>query len=328
MGSDIHEEFVKSIRSAILDKDMAALKLGKEKVVTVLSDILFLGREAVYRRLRGEVKFSLEEVAQVALGLDISIDVLLGMKNKEKSVIELNFLDIKKDYRLTYQEKVNEQIVAFNTITGKFKDSSLASAFNRLPYTLFLHYKNISKFSLFKWGHQMGAIQSMRYKELEMSKELLVAQTKLVHESRKIKEANFILSPNVFATLIHDINYFHYLGLIEKDDVQEIKSELRELLVEMEGYAISGEFNTKSAVNFYISDLDLNFSSLLLRYGKHYYTYVNIYDLGGIESQNQRLCQFQDSWIKAQKKYSRLITQSNEVERHRFFRKQEEIIGE
>lgn len=319
MRSDIHEEFVKSIRNAIIDKDMAALRLEKEKVVTVLSDILFLGREAVYRRLRGEVKFSLEEVAQIALSLDISLDTLMGMKTRDKSVIELNFLDVKKDFRLTYHEKVNEQVVGFASISSKFNDSSLTSAFNRLPYILFLHYENIAKFRLFKWGYQMGAIQSLSFKEMEISKELVMAQRKLVFESQKIKETNFILSPNVFASLIHDINYFHYLGLIEKDDIMSIKEELTELLSEMEGYAISGEFSTKSAVNFFVSDLDLNFSSLLLKYDKYFYTYVNIYDLGGIESQNQRLCDFQDAWIKAQKRYSKLITQSNEIERHRFF---------
>lgn len=327
MRSDIHEEFVKIIRNAILEKDMAALKLEKDKVVSVLSDILFLGRAAVYRRLRGEVKFSLEEVAQIALSLDISLDALVGMRTKDKSVIELNFLDVKKDFRLMYHEKVNEQIVGFSSVTHKFSDTSLTSAFNRLPYTLFLHYKNIAKFRLFKWGYQMGVMQSQTFKELEVSKELVVAQKKLVAESQKIKETNFILSPGVFESLVHDINYFHYLGLIEKDDIQEIKGELNELLSEMEGYAISGEFNAKSTVNFYVSDLELNFSSLLLKYGKHYYTYVNIYDLGGIESQNQRLCEFQDSWIRAQKRYSRLITQSNEIERHRFFQKQREIIG-
>lgn len=328
METGIHEEFVKAIRKTIIDKDMAVLKLDKDKVVSVVSDILCLSREAVYRRLRGDVRFSLEEASLIALKLDVSIDSLVGLKNKEKSLIRLNFLEQEKDFRVKYFEKVNEQVALFESVTKKFDDSVLTSAFNRLPYTLFLHYENLSKFRLFKWGYQMGALQNERFKDLILSEELFAAQKKLVQKSRNINRTCFILSPTVFDSLIKEINYFYYLNLIDKDDMSVIKKELNGLLEEMENLAITGSFNSKSSVYFYLSDLDLAFSNLLFKYGQYYYTYVNIYDLGGIESQNQRLCEYQEMWIEGQRRYSKLITESNEIERHRFFERQRRLVNE
>lgn len=325
--SVIHEEFVTSIRRSILDKDMAVLKLEKDKVVSIISDILCLGREAVYRRLRGEVKFSLEEIAQIAIKLDISIDSLIGLKNKEKSLIGLNLVDVKDDFKQKYLEKLIEQIAFFESVLTKYNNTQILAAFDRLPYTLYLHYDKIAKFRLFKWAYQMNLIKDISFKELILPKEVVQAQSKLVSVVRQLKETSLILSPDVLGALMADIQYFHDMHLLDEDDVISLKEQLNDLLFEMEGFAISGELGSNAMIRLYISDLGLNFSNMVFRYGKHSYTYINLYDIGGIESQNERLCEYQALWIKSQKRYSKLITQSNEIERRRFFWQQREYIN-
>lgn len=327
MISVIHEEFVKSIRRSILDKDMAVLKLEKDKVVSIISDILCLGREAVYRRLRGEVKFSLEEIALIALKLDISIDSLIGLKNKEKSLIGLNLVDVDKDFREKYFDKLKEQTALFESVSSKYNDTHVLAAFNRIPYTLYLHYDSIAKFRLFKWAYQMNLIQDVSFKELIIPKEVVQAQAKLVSVVRKLKETSLILSPDVLAALMADIQYFYDMHLLDEEDVASIKEQLNDLLTDLEGFAISGEFEANAKIRLYISDLGLNFSNMVFRYGKHSYTYINLYDIGGIDSQNEKLCEYQTLWIKSQKRYRKLITQSNEIERRRFFRQQRDYIN-
>lgn len=47
---------------------------AKGKLADMLMDTLYIGKEAVYRRLRGEVPFTLQEAALVSRKLGISLD--------------------------------------------------------------------------------------------------------------------------------------------------------------------------------------------------------------------------------------------------------------
>lgn len=58
------------------------------RVAPYLSDLLSLGKEAVYRRLRSEVTFSFDEVVLIAYDLNISLDTLIGKTNTEKAIFD------------------------------------------------------------------------------------------------------------------------------------------------------------------------------------------------------------------------------------------------
>ena len=46
----------------------------KTNLANLLMDTLYIGREAIYRRLRGEVPFTLEEAALISRKLGVSLD--------------------------------------------------------------------------------------------------------------------------------------------------------------------------------------------------------------------------------------------------------------
>lgn len=45
----------------------------KENLANLLIDTLYIGKEAIYRRLRGEVPFTLEEAALISRKLGVSL---------------------------------------------------------------------------------------------------------------------------------------------------------------------------------------------------------------------------------------------------------------
>lgn len=328
MRSAIHEEFVKAIKQSVLEKDVAIMKFEKDRIVSIISDVLCLGREAVYRRLRGDVKFSLEEISQLALELDISIDALIGQKDNQRSVIEMNLIEPKADFVESYHRKIKEYSLLWKKIAQKDNNASIISAFNKLPYIFYLHFENIAKFRLFKWAYQMRLIRDISFEEMDISKELVQAQVNFILEIQKVKDTSLILGPSVFLSFINDVNYFYNLGLIDKNNVLNIKHELNELLSEMEKLSIFGMYNSsKTDVRLYISNLEIDSTYILFKYNNFHYSHVNVYDLGGIESQNKKLCESHVMWINSLKRYSTLITQSNEIERYHFFQEQRQSIN-
>lgn len=63
-----------------------------QNLANFLTDTLCIGRESVYRRLRGEVAFTIDEVAQISCKLGISIDQIIGNHLYNRVTFDMNLL--------------------------------------------------------------------------------------------------------------------------------------------------------------------------------------------------------------------------------------------
>ena len=72
-------------------------------LANILMDILCMSKEAIYRRLRGEVAFTFSEVAIIANQLGISLDKIIGNSMSGGAMFDLNVLDL-ADPMDTYYE--------------------------------------------------------------------------------------------------------------------------------------------------------------------------------------------------------------------------------
>ncbi|PXV65005.1 hypothetical protein CLV62_1083 [Dysgonomonas alginatilytica] len=55
-----------------------------EQIAPFLGNLLFLGKEAIYRRLRGDVVFTFEEFAVISTRLGFSVDSIAGLKQSDR----------------------------------------------------------------------------------------------------------------------------------------------------------------------------------------------------------------------------------------------------
>ena len=60
----------------------------KTNLANLLMDTLCIGREAIYRRLRGEVPFTLEEAALISRKLGVSLDKIVGVSFSANAVFD------------------------------------------------------------------------------------------------------------------------------------------------------------------------------------------------------------------------------------------------
>ena len=63
---------------------------GGNNLASALTEILCIGKEAVYRRLRGEVAFTFNEAAVISRELGISLDKIVGNSSPGSTVFDLN----------------------------------------------------------------------------------------------------------------------------------------------------------------------------------------------------------------------------------------------
>ena len=80
---------------------------ANSNIANVLMDNLFIGREAVYRRLRGEVPFTLIEAAIISRKLGVSLDKMIGVSFKENAVFDMNVVHHSNPFE-TYYDIINK----------------------------------------------------------------------------------------------------------------------------------------------------------------------------------------------------------------------------
>lgn len=286
-----------------------------------LMEILPIGKEAVYRRLRGEVPFTFEEIAKLSVQMGFSLDAIIGVKNQERAVFHLNVLDI-NNLIDDYCEKINEYIQFFRRMRDQ-KQLRARFAFNTLPYSFYLPFDNLAKFRLYRWFYQTNKEQSyVSFSELKIPQKVLDMQTAFILESRSIQKAMFILDRDVFNSVIKDINYFYRLNLITGEELDLLKSDLLGLINELETISISGTYKTGTKVSLYLANIDLEASHSHIESDVVGYSHLRVLAINGLDSQNSKVSEAQKDWIESLKRCSTLITQSGEVDRFAFFRKQ------
>lgn len=323
-GENLHDKLINTIRMIVFEKDKLS-KSEKEKVASILGDILCLGRESVYRRLRGEVRFSFEEVASIAKELGFSVDNIIGSQAEKKAIIELKYGESKD--RDTFYTKKIESYASMLSNLAQMEGSAVSYASSAFPYILSYEYEELTKFRFFRYFYQMDG-HFMSFKDFEIPKESLNAHRIFANEFRKINKIQIIINHDINSSIIRDIYYFHNLSLLDNEDLKLIRSELNEMLTEIEKMSITGTYpdsNTKIAL--YLSNTEIDSSYLLLEANGFQKAFHSIYDIDAIHTLDPSICKKHSLWIESLKRYSTLITFGGEIQRHNFFREQRKLIN-
>lgn len=315
-NNKLNEKLVAAIKKSLSNRD---------NIANELMDTLFIGKEAVYRRLRGEVPFTFDEVASISARLGFSVDSVLGVENQNSAVFDVNLLD-PGDIFEDYHTKLSDNIKMVRKMR-KTSHSEVRFALNSLPYSFFFPYEYLSKFRLYRWMYQASKINvNMALSELSLPTNVVDIQKTYLAEHRYISKTIFILDRNVFSSFVNDISYFSKLNLISKEEQVLLRDELLSIIDDLEELAISGQYNSGQSVFIYISDIDLD--SFYIHYEADGFemAHLKLYSINGITSFNPQICKQQKEWIESMKRYSTLITQSGEVLRYVYFNKQRSLI--
>ena len=224
-------------------------------LANTLIDMLYLGKEAVYRRLRGEVPFTLAEAATISQKMGVSLDKLAGTNADSNAIFDLNIIR-QTDPLETYYSIVDNYVKIFRDL-NRDPSSELCTSSNMIPQTFYLKYELLSKFRMFKWIYQFEKIDiEKHFEDIEIVDKLLEKQREFVRESQEFGHTEYIWDDKLFIYLINDIKYFASVHLISHEYVQKLKKELLQLLDELEGIATRGAFKTGQEVCIFISNIN------------------------------------------------------------------------
>lgn len=299
----------------------------RNRLVNKLADLLMLEKEAVYRRLRGYVPFTLEEAATISKELKISLDTLIGTYYRLNPYT--SDLPLKEELREANYKKLVDYVDKIKEISLQ-PHSEHAQVLGTLTLAICLPYPHLLRFLIFRYQHlyedNKNAVE--RYEECKISIRVQEQFQRMNYYLSSMRVTHSIWDPNLIRNMVESVRYFLDTQLIRLEDKTKIKEELFQFLDDYEEYATQGMF-TKTGHKFYlyISGIQISFSHAYLLSEKHCMSIFITFVLQTITMMDEQICLKMKSCVRSIENMSTMISIVSEKERASFFRNQREIVA-
>jgi len=297
----------------------------RASLANTITDILVIDKDAVYRRLRGEVSFSFAEMAVIAKKVGISLDTIVGIETMLSKPSQINITRHVNPTEIDY-----EMFEDFISILKSIKDepnTRLMESTNIIPNYFFYDYENLTRFVLFNWNQASNYGHSLPFHKIIIPERLRVLQKACSEYARHIKFSTFVFDYMIFQRLTGNIKYFVKARIIPEDEASLIKKDLIIFLENLEKIAVNGKYeDTGNEVSLFISDITIATNYNLIESKNLRISLLRSYLLNASVALDDEVFNETQSWIRAVQRMSTLISVSGEKLRAAFFDTQRKII--
>jgi len=288
-----------------------------ENVVKYLTWKLGLSKESAYRRMRGVVPFPLEEIQELALDLNFSVDDVI---RKEAPKVVNNEKD-KNDLLLAH-------IIAYQNFTDTIKygdHRSIVFSANRIILPHIIQYDALFDLFFFSLIHRSQLFNEIRsFSELSVSKDIQNIRKSILDHFPPFNQREYIVGRDLFSGIARKIQYFRRLKLISEKEVEILKLELFQILHKMETEMERGCNEKGEECFYYFSWLDIDTNAIYVDCGNRLVALCWCYGIPAFHNNSQNYANLE--WLESQKKYTILISQSSEFIRSEFIERQRDFI--
>jgi len=297
------------------------------KPVNYLMDVLDIGRESTYRRIRNNIPFTFDEIARLSVKLDFSIDEIV--KNNV----------ICNDFSTDFQQMSSEDDLVeyyytshldfyniLNSMT-EAKEVEILFSLNRLYSFFVVDFDVLFKFYYFIWLYRCcnGSFNSS-FSEIQLPSDIVSIQQKIKSKKSLVKNVTFILDQDIIVKLIRDLQYYYNRKLISAEELNTIKNDIIIFLDYFEEYIQIGRSDAGFTNKLYLSLLNVDMNSIYGTFDgniiSQYLTYANTL----AQIRNNDMIAIHKQWFHSLQRSSILISQSNEIAQASFLDQQRKNI--
>lgn len=297
----------------------------KMEAVDFLSKLLHLGKDAVYRRLRGEKTLTYDEVVLIATTLNISLDQLIYKKGE---VISFEFSGLQRQAN-SFDEYLNGLIIDIAGL-AKLTDAHIYYASSEIPIFLYCFFPELIKFKLFVWGRSVWNLAALQEQTFRF--DLISPPTiKLTHElldHYKTIDSTELWNANIIDNTLNQIEYHVNSGLFQNPkDAFVLYDKLEKLINHMQSMAKAGSKfligqhadERSSQFNLYHNEMIYTNNTILVKAEEGMALYTSFGNPNFLKSTDEKVCRFTSAWFSQILEKSNSISQQSEKDRAMFF---------
>lgn len=295
---------IPDLSKRILEKIPAEIKPAE-----YLTDILGISKESAYRRLKGTIPFTFGEALHLATKLDFSMDEIFKGNKDEHAILSCYNNRLTDDdgflqmFRLHYY---NQEAIY------KAKQNQITISTNCILAIFTCAFENLFKFSYYKWLHRFKSMPlNFSLSDLVIPDELKILREKVIDYSGDLN-VTLITDKNIFRNTIQEVKYYKDRGLINNEEIQLIKDELKDFIEGFYLFSSKKTFGDNARSEAYLCSLNIENNTSYVVFDNKISSYYWTYSDCCIHTSDPHLCALEKDWMDSLKKYSTLISNSNQ----------------
>jgi len=291
-------------------------------LVDVVSELLGVGTDATYRRMRGDKPISFEETVKLCKHFNISVDLLIKGKNIHQ------FDCIYRPINLSKPDEYQNYILALLENFEKLKtydDSSILISAMDIPSFYLLFYKELILFKLYAWSHSVynyeGCFDDF-IKEIE-TPVFINCHQKISNIYEFISSAE-IWTENTINITLRLISYYFDINCFSSKELPLLMCEqILKILGKLQKWAESGyKGEHKTPFQLYLSEIDLESTYVLMKHSG----IKNVFTVNNLNIFDKEYCNETENYLNKLAQRSVLLCGVSEKERIKFFKTQQQKV--
>lgn len=291
------------------------------KPVDFLIDTLNISRVSAYRRLNSQLPFTYDEIVILSDRLDFSLDKILSKVHHEKDVFSLAKIT-KENFQSCFLKLLNDYYIDLKEQNQAVKRRGIHTI-NHVWLMYVIGYENLMKFYYYKWLHQLYFdAYPPEFADIHLSTEIISLSQNIQKEVQRYQDATFIIDKRLFFDIIENIQYYYRRNVFDEEVLLLMVNELKELIDYAASHVLKGKNAMGKSRKFYLSTISLHFNITYTEYDDKQKCFFYVNTINPLRSNDKIICHFIARWLESVKKYSVLMTGSNEALQMEFFHKQ------
>lgn len=288
----------------------------KSEAVDALSRLLNVGKDAVYRRFRGDTQLTPEELALLAQEYRLSIDSLIFEQSDSVFFSYNLFSKQVRDFH-SFLENIHELTVRVLKIPG----AHFYYTTKDVPIFQYMYSPELISFKLYVWGMTSWGFDFLDDQAFDFS---LIPYPTLQLAEETAANYNRLPSTELWSSGIIDntLDQIEYMATIEgfkkPEDALLLLGKLTELNAHMRKMAETGsKFNIggkpspgSASFNLYHNELVSTNNSVLVNHPSGHLLFTVYGNPNFLFTSDEKLCQHSENW------FLRIISKSNSISSH------------
>jgi hypothetical protein len=309
--------------------------LGSQKdTVTTLSKWLNITETAIYNKLKGRSKFTIEEIYRICTKGDIAVESLFAIANFNKAMVPF-FADGLKFKPRSYDDFINNIINYYSKIQQLSNVHGYFLA-NEVPLFHFLSFPHLLYLKMYIWNDinwKMPNVKSVYDSNSFIKSSEITMAAKILKEQFHSFPDTEIWNPYMLDNSISQYLYLRDTGAInDPADIKMIEHEFTKLIDHLELLTTSGikpeNARGKSfPLDIYITDLTLGSEVILVLSDDLNMLFQQIDVPNYMHTTHDAMIKCQFAFFNQVKAKSTHITKAGEKEKRIFFTRMRSVLG-
>ena len=290
-----------------------------------LAKTLHLGRDAIYRRERGEVQLTLKEVELLCKKFGISLDKYLLA---DQYAVVFKHTSLNRDDLYNYKQYLDQLLKHLHMIHSCQRKEIIFCA-DDIPIFHFMDFPELTYFKLYTWNQavlNLGTpFEAFVY---ELKKQNLEPTFKKLHEIYQAIPSREIWTKSTISPFLELLAYYQSINSFQSEQsIITLNRQLKQLVENLKAWTMGQEKQSGVGFDLYVSPVNLGLSQMVCQFDEKQSVSVKLYTINSIATMDKNYVEETIDWIRGILNKSSCLSRLSEKERIFFFKDMEQSVA-